>query len=174
MSRPWRTVPLTATIVLLLGGVVGACGSSSSSGSKVMTFQVLTVDPHTKTLDFPPLGKSPGDVYVFNATIVAMNGQTVIGRLRGTQTSIKLENGSETVQGLLTYEFGEGNEIVIGGLSANPLSGRSFLIQKKSFVRPVLGGSGRYFGAVGTVTTTYLGSNRYEQAFRVVLPSNPA
>jgi hypothetical protein len=161
-------------MVLMLGGVVGACGSSSNnSGTKITTFQVLTVDPHTKTLDFPPLGKSPGDVYVFNATIVAMNGQTVIGRLRGTQTSIRIENGSETVQGLLTYEFGEGNEIVIGGLSANPVSGRSFLIQKKAFVRPVLGGSGKYFGAVGTVTTTYLGANRYEQAFRVVLPTNP-
>jgi hypothetical protein len=175
MSRRLRTALLMTPMLVGLGGVVAACGSSSSSsasaGTKIVTFRVLTVDPHTKTLDFPPLGKSPGDVYVFDATIVATNGRTLIGRLRGTQTSIKLENGSETVQGMLTYEFGAGNEIVIGGLSANPVNGSSFLIQRKAFVRPVLGGSGKYFGAVGTVTSTYLGANRYQHVFRVVLPN---
>jgi hypothetical protein len=48
-------------------------------------------------------------------------------------TDIKLEHHAETVQGLLTFEFGTGNEIVVGGLSAFPLSGKG-LIRGKSYM----------------------------------------
>ncbi len=127
----------------------------------------MTVKSHTKTLDFPPLGKSPGDVYVFDATVVAANGRTVVGRLRGTQTDIKLERGVETVQGLLTFELGRGNQIVVGGLSANSLSGAGFLIKGNVFVRAVLGGTGKYAGATGTLTSKRLSGGRYLQVFRL-------
>jgi hypothetical protein len=129
--------------------------------------RVVTVKPHTQTLDFPPRGKSPGDLYVFTATIMSTNGHTVLGALRGTQTDIKVEHGVETVQGLLTYQLGTGNEIVVGGLSANPLNGSGFLIKNKTFVRAVLGGTGKYAGASGTVTTERMSNNRYLQVFQL-------
>jgi hypothetical protein len=127
---------------------------------------VITAKSHTTTLDFPPLGKSPGDVYVFDATVVTANGRTEIGRLRGTQTDIKLEHGVETVQGTLTFELGTGNEIVVGGLADYPLSGTG-LIKGKKFVRPVLGGTGKYAGAKGTLTSVQLSGGRYDQVFRL-------
>jgi hypothetical protein len=92
----------------------------------------------------------------------------VIGRLRGTQTDIKIEHGMETVQGMLTYQFGDGSEIVIGGLAAYPLTGKN-LLKGKTFVRPVLGGTGRYAGATGVVLSRKLSGGRYDQVFKLTL-----
>ncbi len=73
----------------------------------------------------------------------------------------------ETVQGLITYELGPGNELVIGGLSSYPLIGTE-LVKGKKYERPVLGGSGRFAGASGTLTSRYLGGgSRYDQVFRL-------
>ncbi len=150
--------------VCLVFGALVASGTASTN--KPVSLHIMAINPHTETLDFPPLGKSPGDVYVFDATIVKPNGRTKIGRVRGTQTDIKIERGVETVQGMLTYQMGPGNEIVIGGLSSYPLTGTG-LIRGRSYVRPVLGGTGRFAGARGTVSSRYLGGGRYDQLFRL-------
>ncbi len=162
MSPQFRTASLTGLLVVVLAGVAAGFGS----GSNAQTVHVIAVKPHSQTLDFPPRGKSPGDVYVFDATVVATNGHTVIGRVRGTQTEIKLEHGVETVQGILTYEFGTGNEIVVGGLSAYPLTGTG-LIKGKTYVRAVLGGTGKYAGAKGTDTSKQLSNGSYDHVFRL-------
>jgi hypothetical protein len=170
MSQKLRWALLTGLIlaVATVGAVGGfASASTSTSSGRISTLRVITTKPHTETLDFPPAGKSPGDVYVFDATILAANGRTVLGGLRGTQTDIKIEHGMETVQGMLTYQLGTGNEMVVGGLSANPLSTGGFLVKNKAFVRAVLGGTGKYSGARGTVTTKRLTTTRYLQVFRL-------
>jgi hypothetical protein len=170
MSQKLRWALLTGLIlaVATVGAVGGfASASASTSSGRISTLRVITTKPHTETLDFPPTGKSPGDVYVFDATILAANGRTVLGGLRGTQTDIKIEHGMETVQGMLTYQLGTGNQIVVGGLSANPLSTGGFLVKNKAFVRAVLGGTGKYSGARGTVTTKRLTTTRYLQVFRL-------
>jgi hypothetical protein len=166
----WACLSGAILVVVSVGAVAGfasASTSTSSSSGQISTLRVITAKPHTETLDFPPTGKSPGDVYVFDATILSANGRTVLGGLRGTQTDIKIEHGMETVQGMLTYQLGTGNEIVVGGLSANPLSASRFLVKNKTFVRAVLGGTGKYSGASGTVTTKRLTSTRYLQVFRL-------
>src|SRR5690348_1872914 len=119
MSPQLRIVSLATVLVL----VAAAAVANIASGSSVRTVHVITGAQHLETLDFPPKGKSPGDVYVFDAPVLSANGRTVIGRIRGTQTAIKRERGLLTVQGMLTYELGSGNQIVIGGLGAYPLSG---------------------------------------------------
>jgi hypothetical protein len=162
----WASLTGLVVVVVIVGAVAGFASASPSSG-RVRTLRVITLKPHTETLDFPPKGKSPGDVYVFDTTVMAANGRTVLGGLRGTQTDIKIEHGMETVQGMLTYQLGSGNEIVVGGVSANPLKPNQFLIKNKPFVRAVLGGTGKYSGARGTVTTKRLTSTRYLQLFQL-------
>jgi hypothetical protein len=156
---------LTALLLaVVLAGTVA--GFASGSGSGVQIVHVVSGRPHVTTLDLGPRGKSPGDVYPFNARILSRNGRRVIGRLRGTQTDIKLEHGAETVQGLLTFDFGTGNQIIVGGLAAYPLTGTG-LITGTHYLRAVLGGTGRYAGAKGTLTSTRLSSGRYDQVFRL-------
>jgi Dirigent-like protein len=164
MSSKLRTISLVAlgAIVLALAGVA----AGFASGSNVRVVHIMTARPHIETLDFPPKGKSPGDVYVFDATIISPSSQRVIGRLRGTQTDIKIEHGMETVQGMLTYQFGDGSEIVIGGLAAYPLTGKN-LVKGQTFVRPVLGGTGRFAGASGVLYSRRLSGNRYDQVFKL-------
>jgi hypothetical protein len=158
---------LVVVIVSVVVGFASASTSTSTSSGRVNTLRLITLKPHTETLDFPPTGKSPGDVYEFDATVMRANGRTVLGELRGTQTDIKIEHGMETVQGMLTYQLGSANEIVVGGLSANPLKSSGFLIKNKPFVRAILGGTGKYSGARGTVTTRRLTSTRYLQVFQL-------
>ena len=162
MSPRFRKVSLTA----LLAAALAVVSVGFASGSNVQTVHVITGKPHIETLDFPPRHKSPGDVYVFDATIVSANGRAVVGRVRGTQTEIKLEHGLETVQGMLTYELGNGNEIVVGGLSEYPLSGTGLLVGK-TYVRAVLGGTGKYAGANGTDAAKQLSDGRYDHVFRL-------
>lgn len=160
-----RTVVLTAAAVVAAVWAVAGFASGASV-QKIQTVHVITGTQHLETLDFPPVGKSPGDVYVFDAPVLSPKANHVIGRIRGTQTAIKLEHGVLTVQGMITYELGAGNEIIIGGLGSYPLSGVG-LVKGKAFVRAVLGGTGKYAGATGTVTSKQIGPGRYDQVFRL-------
>jgi hypothetical protein len=165
MSPLFRRVSLTALLLaVVLAGTVA--GFASGSGSRVQIVHVLSSRPHITTIDLGRRGKSPGDLYPFDARILSRNGRRVIGQLRGTQTDIKLEHRAETVQGLLTFEFGTGDQIVVGGVSAFPLTGTG-LITGRHYVRAVLGGTGRYAGAKGTLTSTQLSSGFYDQVFRL-------
>lgn len=165
MSSHLRSAGLT--VVAVVAAVWAVSGLASGAGvPKVQTVHVITGTQSLETLDFPPLGKSPGDAYVFDAPLLSPKTKRVIGRIRGTQTAIKLEHGVLTVQGMLTYELGAGNEIVIGGLGSYPLTGAG-LVKGKKFVRAVLGGTGRYAGASGTVTSRQIAPGRYDQVFRL-------
>jgi hypothetical protein len=166
MASQLSKAAATALAVVVVTGTVA--GLASGSSSKVHTLRVIVTKSHTQTLDFPPRGKSPGDVYVFDATLVASNGRTVVGRVRGAQTDIKIERGAETVQGMLTFELGRGNQIVVGGLAAVPLGvPTTGLAKGKTFVRAVLGGTGRYAGVKGTVTTVRRAKDRHDEVFRL-------
>ncbi len=166
MFARYRHALLTAVLVAVAAALTGAITSSASS-TRVQTVHIVSSKPTPlTTLDFPPKGKSPGDVYVFSGTLYAPGGRRAIGQVRGTQTSIKLEHGFETVQGMITYELGNGNQIVVGGLGAYPLSGTG-LVRGKTFVRPVLGGSGRYAGAHGEVFSKQLPNHGYDQVFKL-------
>lgn len=160
-----RTAILTAAAVIAAVWAVAGFASGASV-QKVQTIHVITGTQHLKTLDFPPLGKSPGDVYVFDAPVLSPKTKRVIGRIRGTQTAVKLEHGVLTVQGMITYELGAGNEIIIGGLGSYPLTGVG-LVRGKVFARAVLGGTGKYAGATGTVTSKQIAPGRYDQVFRL-------
>jgi hypothetical protein len=160
-----RTAGLTGIAVIATVWAVAGFASGASV-QKVQTIHVITGAQHLESFDAPPLGASPGDVYVFDAPVLSPKTKRVIGRIRGTQTSIKREHGVLTVQGMLTYELGAGNEIVIGGLASYPLNAAG-LIRGKTFVRAVLGGTGRYAGASGTLTSKQVAPGRYDQVFRL-------
>jgi hypothetical protein len=164
MTNPSRLRRILLTMLAL--AVVAGVVAGFASGDKITTLHVVTANEHITTLDNGPGGKSPGDQYVFDASVLSASGGKVLGRVRGTQTEVKLEHGVETVEGLLTFELGAGNEIVVGGLSAYPRTGTG-LISSKRYVRAVLGGTGKYAGATGTVTSEQLPHAHYDQVFHL-------
>jgi hypothetical protein len=163
VSPRLRRACLTALLMLVVAGVV----AGFASGSNVQTVHIVTDKGSITTLDFPPKGESPGDINVVSANVMSADGRRVIGRVRGTQTEIKVDHGTETVQGMLTIELGAGNEIIIGGLGAYPLTAPAGLVKRKSFVRAVLGGTGKYAGARGTDTSRQLAGGGYDHVFRL-------
>jgi hypothetical protein len=161
-----------AVLIAVVSAVTAASLASGSNGpahpsSTTQTLHIRSSKPQPLTyLDFGPKGKSPGDLFVFAATLYSPDGRTVIGRVRGSQTGIKAEHGMETVQGMITYELGTGNQLVVGGLGEYPLKGTG-LLKGRTFVRPVLGGSGKYSGATGEVLSKVLPGGGYDQTFKL-------
>jgi hypothetical protein len=165
MPIPVRWAVAAGTLVVASAALTGT-PSSSAATAHPQSLHIQVTNDQPNTLDFPPVGKSPGDLYIVSGTILAPGKTTAIGRLRGTQTDIAIENGMETVSGLLTYEIGTGNELVIGGLATYPITGTG-LTTGTPFVRPVLGGTGRYAGARGVATTTHLSNGLYDVVFKL-------
>ena len=160
-TRRHRVSTTAVAVAGLSASLIAGCGDG---GGK--SFRALSGKPHLAVVDLGARGKTRGDLYIYDNQMLDARGRHVIGRIRGMSVSIKLERGAETAQGLLTYEFGAGNSIVVGGLSQRPLRGQ-FTIVNRRFVRPVLGGTGKYAGASGVVTVKRRPDGRYESDFRL-------
>jgi len=161
--RLWKITLAFVSLAALLVLNAGCGGDSSESLSVVATAKGL----HQTTVDLGPPGKSGGDVYVFDGPLLDSEEKESVGSVYGTQTSIALDRDSETVQAMITYDFGDGDRLTIGGIGEYP-RGDLGLVEDRSFERPILGGTGRYAGARGTVTSVRRPDGSYEHTFEIV------
>ena len=65
---------------------------------------------------------------------------------------------------MITYELGEGDQILVGGTAEYPSEGEG-LVEGEEYVRPILGGTGEYAHADGTLTTVRQADGSYDQTF---------
>jgi hypothetical protein len=152
---------------------IGTCAVAAADGRAAVTPEAFAVSvgaPEVTTIDLGAPGKTPGDLYAVEAPVFDGSG-AAIGRLVASQTSIRLEHRAETVLVSGTFELRDGT-IVIGGLSLYPREGTGN-VPGRSFVRPVIGGTGRYAGVGGTVTTVRGSDGRYQQRFSLTGVPNP-
>jgi hypothetical protein len=165
-SRAARAV--RSSFVLALAGLgtlaLGGCGG----GSDGKTFTVISTAGGVtlKRIDLGSPGPSAGDLIVFDGPLVSTDGRKPAGHVYGTQTSVKATEATEVVQAFITYDFGDGNRITIGG-TGTYRTGATGLQPGKTFVRPILGGTGTYAGADGTLTSVHMSNGDYEQTFRI-------
>lgn len=156
-----RFIALAALVAAFAVGA-GCGGEGSESLSVVASAKGL----NQKTVDLGPEGKSAGDVYVFDGPLLDSEEQESIGNVYGTQTSIALDSDAETVQAMITYDFGDGDRLTVGGIGQYP-RGDTGLAEGQEFERPILGGTGRYAGADGTVTSVRRPDGAYEHDFEI-------
>jgi hypothetical protein len=98
---------------------------------------------------------------------VAANDQYLAGTL--TTFAEDVTGGLELRGSNLTFVFGdEADQLVIGGISLYPPATATLAAGTRT-VRPILGGSGRYFGARGQVVSTNLGANGWTHILRIRL-----
>lgn len=159
--RGWRILLASISVVAAIA-VAAGCGDDGETLSVVAPAQGL----HQSTVDLGPEGKSGGDIYVFDGPLLDEDEEESIGNVYGTQTSIALDSDAETVQAMITYDFGDGDRITIGGIGQYP-RGDAGLVEGQEFERPILGGTGRYAGADGTVTTVRRADGAYEHTFEI-------
>jgi hypothetical protein len=161
--RLWRT-PLAFLMIGAAIAVSAGCGGGDDS--ETLSVVATAKGLHQSTLDLGRQGKSGGDVYVFDGPLLDAEEEESIGSVYGTQTSISLDSDSETVQAMITYDFRNGDRITVGGIGQYP-RGDTGLIENQEFERPILGGTGRYAGASGTVTSVRRPDGSYEHTFEL-------
>jgi hypothetical protein len=116
------------------------------------------------TVDLAPAGHSPADLTVFAANMRNRRGR-LVGRARGMQTTVVRDGATFVMQANITYDL-RGGQIVVGGASRFP-AGDDRPVRGRKFVRPVVGGTGRYAGARGTLTTITRKNGSFRQVFRL-------
>ena len=154
-------VLFTSLAVVLL--LVAGCGEEEDD---LETLHLVS-DPKEEVFEVVDLGRqgrTVGDFYAFEAPMLDHDSEEVVGHVYGTQTSLSLDGDAEVVQAMITYELGGDSQILVGGTAEYPIGGDG-LVAGEEHVRPILGGTGDYVNADGTLTTVRQPDGSYEQTF---------
>ena len=158
--RPFAVLALIATALLPVAG----CGGEDDDEPETLN---LVSDPKEEVfevIDLGDKGATVGDIFVFEGPMLDPDSEEVVGQAYGTQTSLSLDDESQVVQAMITYELEDSGQILIGGTAEYPAEGDG-LVEGEEYVRPILGGTGDYAGADGSLTTVRQPDGSYEQAF---------
>jgi hypothetical protein len=162
---------VTGSVALFGSALMAACGAHSSNPA-TQTFTVYEDAPKMTLLDLGAPGKSLGDVYHFSAPLHSERGGPVTGEVIGSKTLVKLATDAnpnlERRATLLFFTFGGGADQIIAFGAADYSFAAAEFDPGKAVVRPVLGGTGKYLGARGQVTSTRDGNGSYTQAFTLL------
>lgn len=160
---------LAASVAVALSISIAA-GAAPALAAETPVVVVITHAPLAPTA---VLGSGLGTVRTFYVP-ARVNGKASAGSyLTGTLTTIAvgLENNRELRSAnLVVVVRAEANQLVIGGLSAYPADGSTIAPGQRT-TRPVIGGSGIYDGARGSVTSTNLGEAGWRHVFRITILS---
>ena len=159
MARVLMVLAAAAAALLLAAG----CGDDDDGPENLE----LVSDPKEdvfEVVDVGDRGRTVGDFFVFEGPMLDPDSEDVVGHAYGTQSSLSLGDDTEVVQAMITYELDEGGQILVGGTAEYPAEGDG-LVEGEEYVRPILGGTGDYAGAGGTLTTVRQPDGSYEQTF---------
>lgn len=137
---------------------------------------LLTVDspPLTMTLrDMMEPGPSLGDLRVFTAPAVASDGRT--GTRWFTSITTDMMAGDDVTEdriGLLVLDLGNGDTIVIGGVSVVVEEGKA-IPAGTPLARPILGGTGAYAGIRGEAVTVRTDDGAYRDELTILGLGDP-
>jgi hypothetical protein len=162
---------MMALATLSASVLIAACGARCANPSPE-TFTVYTDAPKMSLLDLGQPGNSPGDVYHFFAPIRSSPGGQITGEVFGSKTLIKLAKDAnpnlENRATLLFFTFnGREDQIVVFGVTDYPPTAGEFAAGQP-VVRPILGGTGKYMGARGQLTSTRNADGSYTQVFTLL------
>ena len=148
-----NTVGKAVLVAALLSAmtIFGVGEASSEVAVKIMKFHQSA--PHLSTLDAGQAGRSPGDIVAFAATVKGEDGLTA--ELNGYDVIMDIAGETEQVEDRFTYvvvNFGDNSTMIVAGRSTfSPASPE--IANGSPQVRAIIGGTGKFIGALGQVTT---------------------
>jgi len=164
-----RIIVVAATVSASV--LIAACDTHSSNPS-TETFTIYQDAPKMSLLDLGAPGNSLGDVYHFSAALHSERGGPVTGELIGSKTLVKLPTDAnpnmERRATLMFFTFAEGKDQIITFGAGDYSPSTPEFDADKPVVRPVLGGTGKYMGARGQVTSTRSPDGSYTQVFTLL------
>ena len=162
---------LTAAAALTVSVLIAACGAHSTNPS-TETFTIYQDAPKMSLLDLGAPGNSLGDVYHFSAALHSERGGPVTGENVGSKTLVKLPTDAnpnmERRATLMFFTFADGKDQIIAFGAADYSPSTPEFEAGKPVIRPVLGGTGKYIGARGQVTSTRNVDGSYTQVFTLL------
>jgi hypothetical protein len=162
---------MIAAAALSASALIAACGAHSTNPSNE-TFTVYEDAPKMILLDLGAPGNSLGDVYHFSAPLHSERGGPVTGEVIGSKTLVRVATDAnpnlERRATLLFFTFADGKDQIIAFGAADYSPSAPEFDAGQPVVRPVLGGTGKYMGARGQVTSTRNADGSYTQVFTLL------
>ena len=162
---------MMAAAALSLSALIAGCGARCTNPS-TESFTVYQDAPKMSLLDLGAPGNSLGDVYHFSAPLHSERGGPVTGEIIGSKTLMKMPSDAnpnlERRATLMFFTFADGNDQIIALGAADYTPSAPEFAAGQAVVRPVLGGSGKYMGARGQVTSTRNADGSYTQVFTLL------
>ena len=162
---------MTGLAALFASVLITACGAHSTNQS-TETFTVYEDAPKMSLLDLGAPGNILGDVYHFSAPLHSERGGPVTGEVIGSKTLVKMATDAnpnpKRRATLLFFTFADRKDQIIAFGAADYSPSAPEFDAGEPVVRPVLGGTGKYMGARGQVTSTQDADGSYTQVFTLL------
>src|SRR5438270_13652894 len=164
--------PRMKALAALLASILIAALGLRSTNPPTETLAVYQDVPKMKLLDLGEPGNSPGDVYHFFAPLHSSPGGPVIGEVFGSKTLVKLATDAnpnlERRATLLSFTFSDRQDqiIALGVADYSPAAGE--FNADKPRARAILGGTGKYMGVRGQLSSMRNADGSYRQVFTLL------
>jgi hypothetical protein len=142
---------------------------SGTSVQAAETFTILQDKPELTDIAMGEDGPSHGDILAFEASFTGEDGAK--GTMSGFITTVDIPSGADEVFfdriANIVLDFGGIDTLVVGGKSVYPAEKGEINVDAPQ-VRAVTGGTGRFIGASGQITTTRRDAGHYEHKIELV------
>lgn len=154
----------------------------SETPRDLVPFRFTVTHASVKTLLVTPgsPGHQLGDLRVLPATAIQDLNGTIVGRIDATLTTTSIDYpgvGDEVRMGNLHFIFGTGEFHLAGSADQLLVAGSGFypgisstIATGATLVRPIIGGSGQYSGAIGSATSEHLANGSWRHTFDFLVP----
>jgi hypothetical protein len=152
-----------------LANVALASLALAAASQAAETFAVTQEVPALEHIDLGAAGASRGDLLAFEAPFATQDGKA--GVMSGVIITVALPDGAggeffDRI-GNLVLDFGGIDSLVVAGKSLYG-TGEGEMNANMPQIRAVTGGTGRFIGSRGQITTTRLPSGNYEHVIELV------
>ena len=150
---------------------IALASSSALQAADVTTkFTIHQDEPSLAHVDIGQKGQSHGDLLVFDAPVQTTSGEK--GKLSGFVITVDTpEKEHEVFQDRIVsmvFDFGNANTLVISGKSVYPYHGELEIAKNDAQIRAIVGGTGKYIGARGQISTTRDDDDGYTHVIELV------
>jgi hypothetical protein len=145
-----------------------ALALTGTSAQAEETFHIVQQKPELVHIDLGKDGASHGDILAFEAGFTTEGGKT--GIMSGIITTVSIpEKEGEFFDrvGNIVLDFGGIDSLVVAGNSVYAVSAGEMVVDAPQ-VRAITGGTGRFIGARGQITTTRRDAGHYDHKIELV------